>query len=173
MWRSTDRMSDEAATLVLHFWEDGARHQTRSGAAQDHICAHETLGFVEDLLLDFELLKDTFLKEIIWHVINVYKRTWSDFETCLWLFDQVKNIQSRKYINATHPIKHGIKPFTSQVTMGLLIARWSSRPHWQAEWDMHDNRLFCSSRTLFGWCRYHAKTCSSGLWVSPFNHRFF
>lgn len=79
-------MSDEAATLVLHVREDGARHQTRSGAAQNHVCAHETLGFVEDLLLDFKLLKDTFLKEIIWHIINMYKRTLSDFEMCVVTF---------------------------------------------------------------------------------------
>lgn len=55
-------MRDDAAALVLQARKDGARHQARGGAAQDHICPCELLDFLEDVLLDFQVLKDTFLK---------------------------------------------------------------------------------------------------------------
>lgn len=58
---STDRVGDQAATPVVDLGEDVARHQTRGGAAQDHVLSHETLDVLEDALLDLKLLKHTLL----------------------------------------------------------------------------------------------------------------
>lgn len=58
----TDRMRDKAATPVLHFGEDVARHQTGSGAAQDDIFLHEALYVPEDVLLDLKILEHTLLE---------------------------------------------------------------------------------------------------------------
>lgn len=55
-------MSDEAAALVLQAREEGARDQARGRAAQDRVCPRELLNFLEDVLLDFQVLKDTFLQ---------------------------------------------------------------------------------------------------------------
>lgn len=55
-------MGDEAATPVLYFREDVARHQTGSGAAQDDVFPHQTLDVLEDALLDLELLEHTLLE---------------------------------------------------------------------------------------------------------------
>lgn len=55
-------MGDEAATPVLYFREDVARHQTGGGAAQDDVFPYETLDVLEDALLDVELLKYTLLE---------------------------------------------------------------------------------------------------------------
>lgn len=54
-------MRDEAATPILYFREDFARHHAGRGAAQDDIFSHNTLYVLEDALLDLKLLKDTFL----------------------------------------------------------------------------------------------------------------
>lgn len=56
-------MRDEAPALVLQAREDGARHQARGGAAQNHIRPRQLLDFLEDALLDFQVLKDTFLEK--------------------------------------------------------------------------------------------------------------
>lgn len=56
-------MRDEAPALVLQAREDGARHQARGGAAQNHVRPRKLLDFLEDALLDFQVLKDTFLEK--------------------------------------------------------------------------------------------------------------
>lgn len=61
-WR-THRVRDEAPALVLQAREDDARHQARRGAAQNHVGPRQLLDFLEDALLDFQVLKDTFLKK--------------------------------------------------------------------------------------------------------------
>lgn len=58
----TNRVGNDAATFVLHFGENAARHQTGGGAAQDDIITDKTLDVLEDVLLDVQLLKDTLLK---------------------------------------------------------------------------------------------------------------
>lgn len=55
-------MGDEAATPVLYFREDVARHQTGSGAAQDDAFSHMTLYVLENALFDLKVLKYTFLE---------------------------------------------------------------------------------------------------------------
>lgn len=55
-------MGDEAATPVLYFREDVARHQTGSGAAQDDAFSNMTLYVLENALFDLKVLKYTFLE---------------------------------------------------------------------------------------------------------------
>lgn len=59
---STHRVRDQAAALVLQAREDGAGHQARGGAAQNHVRPRQLLNFLEDALLDSQVLKDTFLQ---------------------------------------------------------------------------------------------------------------
>lgn len=61
---STDRMWDKAATPVLNFGEDIARHQAGGGAAQDDVFARQTLYVLEDVLLDVKPLEDALLEDM-------------------------------------------------------------------------------------------------------------
>lgn len=56
-------MGDEAATPVLDFGEDVARHQAGGGAAQDDVFPHKTLDVLEEALLHLQLLKYTLLEK--------------------------------------------------------------------------------------------------------------
>lgn len=61
-------MRDEAPALVLQAREDGAGHQARGGAAQYHVLTRQIFNVLEDLLLDFQVLKDAFLiTQEKWH----------------------------------------------------------------------------------------------------------
>lgn len=64
VWMSTggtNRMGDEAAAPVLNRRKDRAGHQAGSGAAQDHVLAHQPLRVLKELLLHLQILKDTLL----------------------------------------------------------------------------------------------------------------